>query len=85
MDPYEEYYRSLPQEERQLLILREILYQGSWEEMERDLVARQQGKPFIFKLNSRIDEDLKRIEKLRSYETEHGVDLGQYVSHIHSK
>lgn len=79
MDSHEEFLRSLPKEERQLLVLRKILYDGRWEEMERDLIARRDGRPFIFKLQTRIDEDLRRIEMLRAYEKEHGVDLQEYV------
>lgn len=74
-----EFVRGLPEEEFQLLKMRRILYEGSWEEMEKDLLARRDGKPFIFKLKSRIDEDLKRIERLRSYESMHEVDLAEYM------
>lgn len=80
MDPHEEYFRSLPLKERHLLALREILYDGSWDEMVQDLLARKEGKPFVYKLNTCIEEDLQRIEKLRSYEAQHGVNLGTYVA-----
>lgn len=79
MDPHEAFYQSLSPEEEQLLILRDFLYEGHWEEMLQDLRDRQSGKPFIFKLKSRIDEDIQRIERLRSYERAHGVDLGRYL------
>jgi hypothetical protein len=79
MDPHEEYFRSLKREEVQLVALREILYEGCWDEMVQDLLARKEGKPFVFKLQTRIEEDLQRIEKLRRYEMEHGVNLGAYV------
>lgn len=80
MDSHEDFLRSLPREELQLLVLRKILYDGRWEEMEKDLIARRDGRPFIFKLQTRIDEDLKRIGVLRAYEQEHGVNLQEYVS-----
>jgi hypothetical protein len=79
VDPHLNFYRSLPPEEEQLLILRDFLYEGDWAEMLQDLRARQSGKPFIFKLKTRIDEDLRRIERLRQYEREHAVNLGQYL------
>lgn len=79
MDPHEEYYRSLPVPERHILALREILYDGCWDEMVRDLIARKEGKPFVFKLQTRIDEDLQKIERLKSYEAAHGVNLGAYA------
>lgn len=79
MDPHEAYFQSLPPEEEQLVILRDLLYEGDWEEMLRDLRDRESGKPFIFKLKTRIREDIQRIEKLREYERSHGVDLGNYI------
>jgi len=79
VDPHQEFVRSLDPEEEQLLILRDFLYEGDWSEMLQDLKDRQNGKPFIFKLKTRIEEDLQRIERLRDYERKHGIDLGQYV------
>jgi len=79
VDPHLAYFRSLDPEEEQLLVLRDFLYEGDWEEMLADLRARQSGKPFIFKLKTRIDEDIGRIERIRQYERQHGVNLGQYV------
>ena len=73
------FFRTLPPEEVQLLILRDELYDGSWDEMRRDLAARRDGKPFIFKLINRIEEDLKRIERLAGYEEQHTVNLGAYL------
>lgn len=69
----------LSSEERILLILRDELYDGSWEEMRADLVGRRDGKPFIFQLASRIDEDLERIARLARYENEHDLDLGELL------
>jgi hypothetical protein len=79
VDPHEAYFRSLSSEEEQLIILRDFLYEGDWDEMLQDLRDRQGGKPFIFKLNSRIEEDIRRIERIREYERAHKVDLGRYV------
>jgi hypothetical protein len=79
LDPNQDFYQSLNPEEEQLIIIRDFLYDGDWEEVLQDLRARQGGKPFIFKLNSRIEEDIRRIERLRSYEEEHRVDLKDYL------
>ncbi len=76
MDPDE---RTLSPEEEQLLIIRDFLYEGKWKEIVADLKARQEGKPFVFKLNTRIEEDLQRIEKLETYERNHGVNLGEQL------
>jgi hypothetical protein len=83
MDPHETYFRSLAPEESNLLVLREILYEGSWDEMVADLEARREGKPFVFKLQSQIEEDLERIQNLRSYEESTGADLGKFVREVH--
>ena len=69
----------LGQGERTLLLLRDELYGGSWDELVADLEARQNRKPFVFKLNSRIEEDLERIQKLRAFERETGQDLADLV------
>ncbi len=74
-----EFVDSLAQEEKDLLVLRKILYEGSWDDMKRDLRSRRSGKPFIFKLNTRIDEDLERIEKLEDYEQQHKINLLAYL------
>jgi hypothetical protein len=79
VDPHEAYFQSLSPEEEQLVILRDFLYEGDWEEMLQDLRDRRVGKPFIFKLSTRIEEDMARIEKIRTYERIHGIDLGRYV------
>jgi hypothetical protein len=79
MDAHEDYVRSLTREEAQLLALRIYLYEGSWDDMVADLVARREGRPFVFKLQTRIEEDLQRIENLRRYEEENQVDLGRYA------
>jgi hypothetical protein len=78
-DPHKAYYDSLRQEEKMLLILRDELYGGSWDRMQKDLKDRLEGKPYIFKLVHRIEEDLVRIEVLRGYEDKHGVNLADYA------
>lgn len=73
------FYQSLSEEETMLLTLRDELYGGSWDSMETDLRDRLRGRPYIFKLVNRIEEDLERIQKLRTYEEEHGIDLAKYA------
>ena len=70
---------SLTPEEVQLLVIRDELYEGSWKEMRRDLEDRRDGKPYIFKLVNKIEEDLSRIERLSEYESRHTVDLGTFT------
>ncbi len=78
-EQHQGYYESLSQEEKMLLVLRDELYDGSWEKMEQDLKDRLKGKPYIFKLVHRIEEDLVRIEKLQGYEQKQRVNLSDYA------
>lgn len=76
---HHEFVDRLEPEEYQLLVLRDELYDGSWEDMRRDLEDRKDGKPFIYKLVNRIEEDLKRIERLSAYEERENINLGEYL------
>jgi len=69
----------LTQEERMLVLLQRELYESSWEAMLRDLRNRLDGKPYIFKLAHRIQDDIERIERLRAFEEEHQVSLADFV------
>ena len=62
-----------------LVVLKRELYQGQWVEMRNDLEARLAGRPYIFKLANRIEDDLARIERLEAFEREYNVDLSDYV------
>jgi hypothetical protein len=37
------------------------------------------GKPYIFKLVNRIQEDIERIEEMKRFEAEYGIDLADCV------
>lgn len=78
-EAHQRYVSSLSPEEILLLTLRDELYDGSWERMHNDLRDRLHGKPYVFKLVHRIEEDILRIDRLRAYEGEHGVNLARYV------
>ena len=77
--PHVNFYESLNEEEAMLMTLRDELYGGSWGKMKQDLADRLQGRPYIFKLVNRIEEDLHRIEKLKGYEDEQGINLADYA------
>ena len=62
-----------------LVSLRDELYEGSWDQMLKDLKDRLEGKPYIFKLVNRISADIQRIEKLRDYEKKHRINLADYL------
>ena len=69
----------LSEQERMLIILQSELYEHSWDAMLEDLRNRLEGKPYIFKLANRIQDDIGRIEKLRAFEAEHAVTLSDFV------
>jgi hypothetical protein len=60
-------------------VLKAQLYGGSWDPMLEDLKNRLTGKPYIFKLATRIKDDIERIERMRAFEKEHQVDLADFV------
>ena len=74
-----DYVDRLSDEHRMLVVLKNQLYAGSWEPMIDDLQNRLAGKPYIFKLVNRIRDDIDRIEEMRQFEDENGVDLADYV------
>jgi hypothetical protein len=78
-DTVTEYVGRLSDEHRMLVALKAQLYGGSWEPMVDDLRNRLAGKPYIFKLVHRIQDDIERIEEMRRFEAEHKVDLADYV------
>jgi hypothetical protein len=78
-DQVRQFVDRMTDEQRMLVVLKRELYEGSWDEMVADLKARLEGRPYVFKLAHRIVDDLERIEQLRRFEQEMGVDLSQYV------
>ena len=74
-----DFVENLSNEHRMLVVLKAQLYSGRWETMLDDLENRLKGKPYIFKLTNRINDDIERIEEMRKFEGEHGVDLAEYV------
>lgn len=78
----EAFARSLSHEERTLLEVRDELYGGSWDLLEADLRDRLAGRPYIFQLATKIEEDLDRIERLRHFEGRTATDLGRVVREV---
>ncbi len=75
----DDYVRRLSEEHKMLVALKAQLYGGSWEPMLDDLRNRLAGKPYIFKLVHRIQDDIERIEEMQKFEAEHKIDLAEYV------
>ncbi len=74
-----DYVKTLSEEYRMLVVLKKQLYGGSWEPMLDDLRNRLAGKPYIFKLANRIQDDIERIEQMQKFESRHRADLADYV------
>ena len=70
---------SMTTEERLLVVLKKELYEGSWDELLADLQARLNNKPYIFKLATRITDDIDRIKRLDEFERINNVDLSDYI------
>ncbi len=70
---------ALTEDERMLVVVRDGLYDGDWEAMLGDLRARLAGRPYIFKLVNRIQDDIAHIEKLAAFERAHALNLAEYV------
>ena len=62
-----------------LVILKAQLYDGTWEPMLDDLQNRLAGKPYIFKLANRIQDDIERIGQMLEFEAENDIDLADYI------
>jgi hypothetical protein len=74
-----QFVEGMTSEEKMLLTLRDELYGGRWEEMDRDLEERLAGRPYVFKLASRIEDDLARIRRMGAFEDKWTVNLKDYV------
>lgn len=69
----------LAPEEKILVIIRDELYDGKWDELLEDLKARLAGRPYVLKLAGRIEDDIRRIARLRAIEEEHHINLADYI------
>jgi len=74
-----DFVNGLSDEHRMLVVLKAQLYDDMWEQLLDDLRNRLSGKPYIFKLVSRIQDDIGRIEEMQEFESEHDIDLADYI------
>ncbi len=74
-----DYVDSLSDEHRMLVVLKSQLYGGSWETMLDDLKNRLEGKPYIFKLVNRINDDLERIQQMKEFEEKNNINLADFI------
>ncbi len=74
-----DFVNGLSDEHRMLVVLKAQLYDDMWEPMLDDLRNRISGKPYIFKLVNRIQDDIGRIEKMQEFESENDINLADYI------
>jgi hypothetical protein len=74
-----DFVNGLSEEHRMLVVLKAQLYDDMWEPMLDDLRNRLSGKPYIFKLVNRIQDDIGRIEEMQEFESEHDINLADYI------
>ena len=74
-----DFVNGLSDEHRMLVVLKAQLYDDMWEPMLDDLRNRLSGKPYIFKLANRIQDDIRRIEEMQEFESEHDINLADYI------
>ncbi|MBN1787519.1 MAG: hypothetical protein JW806_03910 [Sedimentisphaerales bacterium] len=77
-----DFVKGLSTEHKMLIVLNSQLYGGKWEAMYQDLKNRLEGKPYIFKLANRINDDVERIEQMRQFEEQNNVNLCDYVDSV---
>jgi len=70
---------NLSEQDKVLIVVKRELYGGAWDSLLIDLKDRLQGRPYVFKLAGRIQEDIERISRLRAFERKYGIDLADYV------
>ncbi len=75
----DQFVEKLSEQDKMLVLLQAELYDNSWQAMLDDLKNRLEGKPYIFKLAHRIQDDITRIEKLLTFEKDSQVKLSDFV------
>jgi hypothetical protein len=80
-----EIYRSLPSDVRQLVVAVRTLYGGSWDDCAEDVRRRRAGRPYLYRLNLSVADELGWLHRLATYEAARGqsfepVDLSLETS-----
>jgi len=77
--PIRRFIKTLTEDDRLLVALRDEIYGGSWKRMRQDLLDRLEGRPYILKLTARIRDDIGRIDKLEKYECRYNVNVAEML------
>ncbi len=59
----------------QLVIAVRSLYQGSWEDCAEDIRRRRAGRPYLFRLDLGLEDELAWIHRFITYESARGESL----------
>jgi len=78
-EPVRRFLETISRQDRMLLVLRQKLYAGDWRPMVTDLRHRMEGRPYVFRLSERIEDDLQRIQRMSDLEQRHDVHLGELI------
>ena len=70
---------TLTEQDRVLIVCAYQLYDGNWDTLLNDLLARLEGRPYVLKLGERIQEDIQRVRKLTEIERRYKIRLGDYI------
>ncbi len=70
--PPAEVFAQLEAGPKRLVIAVHSLYAGSWDDCAEDIRRRRAGRPYLFRLNLGLDDDLGWLHRLAAYETARG-------------
>jgi hypothetical protein len=65
-------FQRLPRSVQELVLAAQMLYAGHWDDFAEDVRRRQEGRPYLFKVEFDLDDLLGWIKRLRDYEAARG-------------
>jgi len=63
---------SLDASARRLIVAVRTLYAGSWDDCAEDIRRRRAGRPYLFRLDLGLDDELQWVHRLALYESVRG-------------
>jgi hypothetical protein len=70
--PPAEVFAGLPPEVQRLVAAVGALYHGRWDDCAEDVRRRRAGRPYLYRLNLGVDDDLGWLHRLATYEIARG-------------
>lgn len=65
-------FAALPAEVQRLVVAVGSLYQGRWDDCAEDVRRRRAGRPYLYRLNLGVDDELGWLHCLATYESARG-------------